>query len=177
MTYQDVEIMSGACRSDEASAVIAPSSSRVAIRGLPVPGARTLRPVVVFTAVVAGIGALGTFAFVRLAGTLEQLHAIDVAPASTSDLASPPSRAIAPQFSEPSPAEVAVAVEPVADNGDEQIKAWLAADPEFQRAADELLNDPDPQVQAEARELLRQLGGDGLINLYPVLTCWAACGR
>jgi hypothetical protein len=133
-------------------------------------GARTLRPVVVFTAVVAGIGALGTFAFVRLAGTLEQLHAIDVAPASTSDVASPPSRAIAPQSSsEPLAqiAEIAEVTASVADGGDEQIKAWLAADPEFQRAASELLNDPDPQVQEEARALLRDLGP----------TCWGVCER
>ena len=124
------------------------------------PGARALRPVVIFTAVVAGIGALGTFAFVRLAGTLEQLHAIDVAPASTSDLASPPSRAIAPQSSS-EPAELAVQETsvPAADGGDEQIKAWLAADPDFQRAATELLNDPDPQVREEARALVRDLGG------------------
>jgi hypothetical protein len=164
MPDQHVEKMSGACRSDDASAthraVIAPSSSRVAIRELPVLGARTLRLVVLFTAVVAGIGALGTFAFVRLAGTLEQLHAIDVAPASASGVASPPSRAIAPQSSsEPAEiAEVAEVAAPVADSGDEQIKAWLVADAEFQRAASELLNDPDPKVQEEARALLRDLG-------------------
>jgi hypothetical protein len=120
-----------------------------------------LRPVVVFTAVVAGIGALGTFAFVRLAGTLEQLHTIDVAPASASDVAAPPSRAIAPQSSSEPPAEIAEVPEiaaPFADSGDEQIKAWLVADAEFQRAASELLNDPDPQVQEEVRALLRDLG-------------------
>jgi hypothetical protein len=34
----------------------------------------------------------------------------------------------------------------------------LAADPDFQRAADELLRDADPAVQREAQEFLRDLG-------------------
>jgi hypothetical protein len=47
----------------------------------------------------------------------------------------------------------------VAASGDQQILRWLATDPEFQRAADELLRNPDPAARREAAEFLRQLGG------------------
>lgn len=120
-----------------------------------------MRPVVMICAVVAAIGALGTlgtFAFVRLAGTLEQLHSLDVAVAPARAVA-PPGHAIAAQPASPSAEESAAAAAP-ADDGDHQIQTWLVADAEFQRAAAELLNDPDPHVQVEARALLRGLGAD-----------------
>jgi hypothetical protein len=43
-------------------------------------------------------------------------------------------------------------------DGDEQIRRWLAGDPELRRAAAELVNDPDPALRGEARQLLSELG-------------------
>jgi len=45
-----------------------------------------------------------------------------------------------------------------ASASDEQVMQWLAADPELQRAADELLRDPDPAVRRDARAFLREIG-------------------
>jgi hypothetical protein len=45
-----------------------------------------------------------------------------------------------------------------ATDSDTHLKRLLVADPLFMRSADELLNDPDPQVRLEARQLLRDLG-------------------
>jgi hypothetical protein len=42
--------------------------------------------------------------------------------------------------------------------GEGQIRQWLFADPEFMRAADELLHDADPQVRRAGAALLRELG-------------------
>jgi len=165
--------MSIVCRSDEDDAVIALSCSRGEIRGSPLAGEFALRSVVIAAAVVVGLGTLGAFAFVRLGGALGQLQAIDVTLSSARERALPSSDAAPPRLDEASSATAAerggepladarVTVEethvPAAAGGDEHIKQWLASDPEFQRAANELLQDPDPQVQHEARRLLRELG-------------------
>jgi hypothetical protein len=116
--------------------------------------------VIVSVAALAGLGALA-FMGTRIAGAFGQLQA--VAPAQTARgpslpvggaSAAPPRRDEAAALA-PETAEVAA---PAASGGDEHILRALAADPEFARAADELLNDPDPQTRAEARVLLRDLG-------------------
>jgi len=119
--------------------------------------------VIVSVVALAGLGALALIVS-RLAGTFEQLQAVArVQPAPAAASAVRPENAPAPRGEAVERvAEVGEAppTEPSADanGGDEHILRMLAADPEFARAADELLNDPDPQTQEEARLLLRDLG-------------------
>jgi len=48
----------------------------------------------------------------------------------------------------------------VPSRSDEHILRALAQDADFRRAADELLQDPDPQTQQEARHLLGEVGAE-----------------
>ena len=124
---------------------------------------------------LTGVAALGAVAIVRLGGALEQLRAVDVpiSTASSGSMAPPgdaPPRsreretsstpALVPGLETPAEAtRVAQRASTAAAGGsDEHIKQWLAADPEFQRAAADLLNEADAQVQQEARQLLREIG-------------------
>lgn len=120
--------------------------------------------------VVGVLVALGVLAAVlaRLGGALAQLRTLDVQ-ATPVAAALPEDAADASVLGE-APAPL-VASEARADFGDEErparvasgdahIMRALAADPEFQRAAADLLHDPDPAAQAEARQLLRELGVD-----------------
>ena len=124
--------------------------------------------------VAAVVGAFCALAWVWLGGAFGQLSLVvdslssaGVAASAARDLEAPSSDALEPQLDAPNletvdqyagPDAALAAGVLVADDGDEHIKQWLAADPEFQRAADELLHDPDPQVQQEARQLLLELG-------------------
>jgi len=123
-----------------------------------------------FAAAVVVVG-VTAFALSRLAGSIAQLRAaVEVLPAGAAELPASAARepasavfAIEPRVGETAgvptqttePAEPAVAV---AANGDERILRWLAAEPEFQRGAAELLNDPDLKTREEARAFLRELG-------------------
>ena len=115
---------------------------------------------IVSVVALAGLGALA-FVAARIAGAFGQLQAVAVVqPAHTPSLsaggASMAGGAVVVN-AEP-PAEVpADAGTPDGSGGDEHILRALAADPEFARAADELLNDPDPQTRADAQQLLRDL--------------------
>jgi hypothetical protein len=133
-----------------------------------------MRPALTVTTLI-GIAALGAVAIVRLGGALQQLRAVDV-PISSASSRSTPSSGDAPPTSREWQTSSMPALEPglvtpaeatrdaqkasvaAAGDSDEHIKQWLAADPEFQRAAADLLNEPDRQVQQEARQLLRELG-------------------
>ena len=119
-------------------------------------------------ATLAGVGAL-LLAGARLVGAFEQLRAVAaVPPAPTVASARRAETAAAPRDREPV-AEMSAAAAPVtvaeastdaraaAASGDEHILRMLAADAEFARAAEQLLNDPDVEPQ-EARQLLRDLG-------------------
>jgi hypothetical protein len=129
-----------------------------------------LRSGIIVAAVVAGLAALGGFAFARLGGTLAQLQAIDVPVATSSPSgaaardalpardAAQPSSSTSPSPQRDVPEGVAADGEDAEISGDAHITQALAADPEFMRSAEELLNDPDPQVRLEARQLLRDLG-------------------
>lgn len=127
-----------------------------------------MRVVIVSVAALAVLGGLALVAS-RLAGTFEQLRAVaEVQPAAVTASAARPENAPAPRgeamkrgagVGEPPPAELSAdAHTPAGNGGDEHLLRMLAADPEFARAADELLNDPDPQTRDEARQLLRDLG-------------------
>jgi hypothetical protein len=122
-------------------------------------------------AVAAGIGvAIVAVIGVRLAGSIGHVRTLAAslppnAAGPTNEVARPaaPTRiqnAIAgfatttPHTEQPARAQDDIE----AASGDEQILRWLAADPEFQRAADELLRDPDPAARRESAEFLRQLG-------------------
>ena len=117
---------------------------------------------------LAGVGALVLLG-ARLAGAFEQLRAVAavepttaaVSAARLESVAAPRGRELA--AGAVVPAAPAEAAEPppdtraVAASGDAHILRMLAADPEFARAADELLNDPAVDAQ-EARQLLRDFG-------------------
>jgi hypothetical protein len=119
--------------------------------------------VIVSVAAVACSGALA-LVVARLAGTFEQLRAAArVQPAQVQGeavaLVAEVGDVAAPAASATPPTERSTEVyRPAASGGHEHILKMLAADPEFARAAAELLNDPDPQVRDEARLLLRNLG-------------------
>jgi hypothetical protein len=119
---------------------------------------------VLIAGVVAFVG-LGALVAVRVSGAVGQLEALGAvqreprsakveAASEAHDgerraLAMPPASAEAtPPAPVPAPTT----------GGDEHILRMLASDPEFARAADELLADPDPDTQREARQLLRDLG-------------------
>lgn len=125
-----------------------------------------MRPLVVLSAAIA-LGVLAA-ALARLGGTLTQLRALDLpatpVAAVLPDTAGDASEAHAPT----APAADVVMNDAPVDSGNEQAAASSASgdahimraltqDPDFQRAAAELLQDPDPAVQAEARQLLRDL--------------------
>lgn len=100
---------------------------------------------------------------VRLGDSLAQLRAVEAPRAARSDAGErppvEPSRAgvTAPkQLITVTPPEVSGPYEEAA--GDENILRALTQDPDFQRAAAELLQDPDAAVRAEAEVLLRDLG-------------------
>ena len=121
-----------------------------------------MRVVIVSVAALAGLGALALVGS-RLAGAFEQLQAVaEVQPTPVAASAARPE--IAPRgeavelVAEAGGLAAPTTSEAPTDGGDEHILRMLAADPEFARAADELLNDPDPQTQEEARLLLRDLG-------------------
>ena len=140
----------------------------------------TMRVAIVSVAVLAGIGALA-FVGLRLAGTFGQVGAMvrvqpvradvsaaradgDSAPrgetvervAGEHDLAVRDRNAAAASVGDAVPRDAPAAASP--NGGDEHILRMLAADPELARAADELLDDPDPRARQEAEQLLRDLG-------------------
>lgn len=124
-----------------------------------------MRLFVVASAVVAVGVLVATLA--RLGGTLAQVRALDL-PAVAAAL--PQQAASAPVVFEPAAPAVPLAARAASAefggegapagvaSGDEHILRALTSDAEFQRAAAELLLEPDPAVQAEARQLLRELG-------------------
>lgn len=121
-------------------------------------------------AALIALAALAAPAAMRLHASLEQLWSLG--PLRRARAADAPVHAPAPAAREAGEAtpneahageaeESAVETEPHALGGfgaDEHIARALAANPEFQRAAEELLLDPDPEVRREARKLLRELG-------------------
>jgi hypothetical protein len=105
---------------------------------------------------------------VRLVAALDELRAMVTAlsrgtavPAPlelvASSIDSP--REMGTEGESPQPSHETSAV-PSADVGshDARIMGWLAQEPELERAASDLLNDPNPVVRREAAELLRALG-------------------
>ncbi len=126
-----------------------------------------MRPFVIGAVTMIALVAVAA-ALARLGGTVGQLRALEVAPrsqvldAAQPQLAAPISAPISARDSddEDQPPAGIAADKDVARTagGDEHITRWLAEDPEFARAAEELLQDPNPAVQLEARELLRELG-------------------
>jgi hypothetical protein len=126
------------------------------------------------SAALAGLGALALALVVsRLAGAFEQLQSVaGVTPGRTLYVPADGASAPAPDEAAPAMTETtdvagrAASVEPPpepsteapAASGDEHILRALAANPEFARAAEGLLNDADPQTRDEARQLLRDLG-------------------
>lgn len=124
-----------------------------------------MRPLVVVGVVVA-LGVLAA-ALARLGGTLAQLRALDLPAApgaavvheSSSDASVLLETAVPMGASEASAEYGSAELAPqMTSAGDQHIMRALVADPEFQRAAAELLQDPDPAVHAEARQLLHDLG-------------------
>jgi hypothetical protein len=121
--------------------------------------------VIALGAIAAGLARVGT--------TIAQLRELDVSSVSSAratvaqprhdeaaqlPLAVPAST---PAVVDASERPAASAEEPARETtGDPQIMRWLAEDAELARAADELLRDPDPAVQAEARAFLRAVGFD-----------------
>jgi hypothetical protein len=136
-----------------------------------------LRPLII---TAAGVVALAAVALGRLGQTLGQITAIEVPspPATFSAVDESGTRQVAsdavqsqlatltpfadvdadagnePPVHSTNDEEPAIA----ASSGDEHIMRALVQNPDFMRAAEELLQDPDPQTQQEARLLLRELG-------------------
>jgi hypothetical protein len=143
-----------------------------------VNGGASVRSIVALF-VVAGFGAVAAFGVVRLGGALEQLralaaraegsavgaanawgvNAVDSANAVGSESAPGSARVAGSEPSDlPAQPRGGAAPAPPEPAADRHITQRLVSDPEFMRAADELLRDPDPHTQREARELLRALG-------------------
>ena len=132
-----------------------------------------MRPLIIAAAAVVALSAV---ALGRLGQTLGQITAIEVPspPAALSAVAEAGTRELASdaaqsQLATQTPAADAGNEPPVhstndeepavaASSGDEHIMRALVQNPDFMRAAEELLQDPDPQTQQEARLLLRELG-------------------
>jgi len=123
-------------------------------------------------AAVIGVGILALIG-VRVADSMDQIGTIvsslPLRSESTRDEPARPdastSSRLEPVISDfaPAPADVGITLADeaaAATLGDGQILRWLAADPEFQRAADELKRDPDPEVRREAAQFLSELGVD-----------------
>lgn len=111
---------------------------------------------------VLAFGTLGALAWTSLGGALAQLRAVDVlvrvAPSIAASEREPPPADTVENVEPPTDASPAAAATPAAAERDEHILHALVTDTEFMRAADELLREPDAQVQQEARQLLRELG-------------------
>jgi len=130
-----------------------------------------VRPLVIVTATALALAGVAV-ALARLGATVGQLRALEYAPApihSAAGTSAAPGDGAQLQLAAPTPSSTAVVAPPAnaapdeaaaftAVDGDEHITRELAQNPDFRRAAEELLQDPDSAVQAEARELLRQLG-------------------
>jgi hypothetical protein len=130
-----------------------------------------VRPLVIGTATVIVLAGVAV-ALARLGGTVGQLRALEYAPAPIANAAgtsAAPNDATQLQLAPPTPSSNAIVAPSTnaapddaagftAASGDEHLTRALAQNPDFARAAAELLQYPDSAVQAEARELLRQLG-------------------
>jgi hypothetical protein len=130
-----------------------------------------VRPLVIGTATVIALVGVAV-ALARFGGTVGQLRALEHAPApiqSAAGTRAAPSDATQLQPAAPAPSSSAIVAPPAnaasdeaagfsAASGDEHLTRALAQNPDFARAAAELLQDPNPAVHAEARELLQQLG-------------------